>query len=56
MLFGLSSREKRVKKVNLLHFPVFTSKNFVILKLSEPSTYFVAILSRTLGHIQLMRL
>ena len=26
MLFGLSHREKRVKKINLLHFPVFTSK------------------------------
>ena len=38
MLFDLSQREKRVKKINLLHFPVFTSKNFVILKLPEPST------------------
>ena len=38
MLFGLAHREKRVKKINLLHFPVFTSKNFVILKLPEPST------------------
>ena len=38
MLFGLSHREKRVKKINLLHFPVFTSKKFVILKLPEPST------------------
>ena len=38
MLFGFSHREKRVKKINLLHFPVFTSKNFVILKLPEPST------------------
>ena len=38
MLFGLSHREKRVKKINLLHFPVFTSKHFVILKLAEPST------------------
>ena len=38
MLFGLSHREKRGKKINLLHFPVFTSKNFVILKLLEPST------------------
>ena len=36
MLFGLSHKEKRVKKINLLHFPVFTSKSFVILKL--PST------------------
>ena len=35
MLFGLSHREKRVKKINLLHFPVF---NFVVLKLPEPST------------------
>ena len=34
MPFGLSHREKRVKKINLLHFPVFT----VILKLPEPST------------------
>ena len=41
MLFGLSHREKRVKKINLLHFPIFTfeiTKNFVILKLPEPST------------------
>ena len=38
MLLGLSHREKRVKKINLLHFPFFTSKNFVILKLPEPST------------------
>ena len=38
MLFGLSHREKRVKKINLLHFPVFISKIFVILKLPEPST------------------
>ena len=38
MLFGLSHKEKRVKKKNLLHFSVFTSKNFVILKLPEPST------------------
>ena len=37
MLFGLSHGE-RVKKISLLHFPVFTSKNFVILKLPEPST------------------
>ena len=41
MLFGLSHREKRVKKINLLHFQ---------LKLPEPSTDFVAILSRTLEH------
>ena len=45
MLFGLSHREKRVKKINLLHFPVFTSKNFVILKLSEPSTDLILILN-----------
>ena len=38
MLFDLLRRGKRVKKINLLHFPVFTSKNFVILKLPEPST------------------
>ena len=50
------NREKRVKKMNLLHFPVFTSKNFVILKLPQPSTDFVAILNRTSGHIPLMRL
>ena len=33
MIFGLSHSEKRVKKINLLHFPVcdFTWKNFVIL-------------------------
>ena len=37
-LFGLSHGEKRVKEINLLHFPVFISKNFVILKLPEPST------------------
>ena len=36
MVFGLSHREKRVKKINLLHFQVFTSKNFVFL--TEPST------------------
>ena len=36
MVFGLSHREKRVKKINLLHFQVFTSKNFVLL--TEPST------------------
>ena len=34
MLFGLSHREKRVKKINLLHFLVFTSKNFVILMIA----------------------
>ena len=44
MLFGISHREKRVKKINLLHFPVFTSKNFVILKLPEPSTDLAASL------------
>ena len=38
MLFGLSHREKRAKKINLLHFPVFTSKSFMILKLREPFT------------------
>ena len=38
MLFGLSHREKRVKKIHSLHFPFFTSKNFVILKLPNPST------------------
>ena len=38
ILFGLSHREKRVKKINLLHFPVFTSQNFVILKLPKAST------------------
>ena len=38
MLSGLLHREKRVKKINLLHFPVFTSTNFVILKLPELST------------------
>ena len=37
MLFGLSHTEKRVKKINLLHFRVFTLKNFVILKLAELS-------------------
>ena len=37
-VFGLSRREKRVEKINLPHFPVFTSKKFVILKLPEPST------------------
>ena len=35
MLFGLSHREKRVKKMNLLHFLVFTLKNFLILELPE---------------------
>ena len=38
MLFDLLRRGKKVKKINLLHFSVFTSKNFVILKLPEPST------------------
>ena len=38
MLFGLSHRKKRVKKINLLHFPVFTSKNFCDFKMPEPST------------------
>ena len=38
MLFSLSHRERRVKKMNLLHFPIFASKNFVILILPEPST------------------
>ena len=38
MIFGLSHREKRVKKMNLLHFPVSTLKNFLILELPEPST------------------
>ena len=42
MLFGLSHRGKRVKKINLLHFSVFTSKKFVILKLPKPSTDFQA--------------
>ena len=37
MLFGLSHREKRVKKI-LLHFLVSTLKNFLILELPEPST------------------
>ena len=31
MLFGLSHGEKKVKKMNLLNFPVSTSKNFLIL-------------------------
>ena len=35
MLFGLSHREKKVKKMNLLHFP-YTLKNFLILELPEP--------------------
>ena len=38
MLFGLSHREKRVKKMNLLHFLVSTLKNFLILELPESST------------------
>ena len=38
MLFGLSHREKEVKKMNLLHFPVSTLKNFLILELPKPST------------------
>ena len=37
-LFGLSHREKRVKKMNLLHFLVSTLKNFLILELPEPPT------------------
>ena len=38
MLFGLSYRDKRVLKMNLLHFSVSTLKNFLILELPEPST------------------
>ena len=38
MFFGLSHREKRVKKMILLHFLVSTLKNFLILELPEPST------------------
>ena len=38
MLFGLSHREKRVKKMNSLHFPVSTLKHLLILELPEPST------------------
>ena len=38
MLFGLSHRENRVKKMNLLHFLVSTLKNVLILELAEPST------------------
>ena len=50
MLFGLSHREKRRKrKINLLHFPVFTSKNFVILKLPEPSTDLCSRLLSVIG-------
>ena len=38
MLFKLSHREKRVKKMNLLHFPASTLKNFLILELPKPFT------------------
>ena len=41
MFFGLS--HERVKKINLLHFPVFNSKKFVILKLPVPSTDFLRL-------------
>ena len=35
LICGLSHREKRVKKMNLLHFPVSILKNFLILELPE---------------------
>ena len=38
LICGLSHREKRAKKMNLLHFPVSILKNFLILELPEPST------------------
>ena len=42
MLFGRSHREKTVK-MNFLHFPVSTLKNFLILELPEPSTDYAAV-------------
>ena len=42
MLFGLSHREKRGKKMNLLHFPVSTLKKSLILELPEPFTDLIA--------------
>ena len=45
MLFGLSHREKRVKKMNLLHFLLPTLKNFLILELPEQSTDYIEKLS-----------
>ena len=39
LVFRIEIKEL-IKKINLLHFPVFTSKNFVILKLPEPFTDF----------------
>ena len=38
MGFGILHGEKRVKKMNLLHFLFSTLKNFLILQLPEPST------------------
>ena len=38
MLFGLSHREKRFEKMNLLHFLVSTLRNFLFLESPEPST------------------
>ena len=37
-LLCLSHRNKRVEKMNLLHFSVSTLKNFLILELPESST------------------
>ena len=44
MLFCLSHRDKRVEITNLLHFLVSTSKNFPILELPEPCTYFFPVI------------
>ena len=38
MLFCLCHRDKRVEEMNLLHFPVSSLKNFLILELPEPYT------------------
>ena len=45
MLMVFRIEKKRVKKINLQHFPVFASKSFVILKLRKPSTDCLILLS-----------
>ena len=41
MLFGLSHEEK-IEKMNLLHFPVFTSKKFCDFKIAGTIHWFIA--------------
>ena len=38
MPFGVSHRNKRVEKMNLLPFLISIFKNFLILEVPEPST------------------